>query len=138
MPRSASEQGFGSSFAPATRMPSTAVMARSLAVRDSLRDSRLAAEKQHQQSLAEERQRKAAQWRHKMDKSPYSVNLVAEGERIEEEQRVRGKMMLRKLRKEASRSCPPPNWPASIPPRAARIAGARARGAAQEARAASF
>ena len=137
MPRSASE-GF-TSFTASTRMPSTAVMARSLAMRESLGQQRLAAEKQLQARLAEERARKAALWRMKMGNSPYSVNLVAEGERIEEEQRVRGKMMLRKLRKEVSLLLPsaPPHPPTGTHA-AMRIAGAGAGGAAQEAGAASL
>ena len=82
------------------KLPSSTVLARSIAMRESLCESRCKAEQRAEEALTLKRAQKARVWRQRMGTSPYGINLVAEGERIEEEQRVRQKMADRKARKE--------------------------------------
>ena len=73
----------------ATRRESARIMSKRFMERNEVK-ARIMRERQRtQKRLLQSKKRKEAQWRRKMERSPFMVDLIAENERIDEENRVR-------------------------------------------------
>ena len=86
IPTSLSHAGSDVSFA---RISSSTVLARMLQERDQLRTKMDQDREMSQLTMQLAREEKARAWRTKMARSPYSVNHLAESQRIMEEARVK-------------------------------------------------
>ena len=77
------------SSAAVARARSHVVLERKFAERDAMRQQQMDAEERTRNALLAAKREKERAWRARMSGSPYSINLVAESERIGEEMRVR-------------------------------------------------
>jgi len=97
LPISPSFAGSDASFA---RISSSTVLARMLSERDELRAQMEDDRETSQTTMQLAREQKVRAWRDKMARSPYSVNHLAESQRIVEEARVKQLMRRRQQREE--------------------------------------
>ena len=89
--------GMGSSGPPtahstardAARMESAQIMSHRFMERNRVKEQLLSQRRTHRAQMQRKKAQQSEQWRHKMERSPFLVDLVAENERIDEENRVR-------------------------------------------------
>ncbi|CAM9155037.1 unnamed protein product [Chrysoparadoxa australica] len=79
------------------RVESAQLMSRRFMQRDAVKKTLIQQQLNYRQRMADMKQRKTKEWRVKTARSPFGINLVAENERIDENNRVR-------LREEARRA----------------------------------
>ena len=78
-----------SAVSESSRSRSAAVLARNYEHREAVREEMLHREQEAQYTMLMAKRQKERSWRQRMAGSPYTVNLVGEGERIAEEMRVK-------------------------------------------------
>ena len=71
----------------ATRRESARIMSKRFMERNEVKARILRNRQRTQRRLLKSKQKKEAQWRRKMERSPFMVDLIAENERIDEENR---------------------------------------------------
>ena len=73
----------------AARMESAQIMSHRFMERNRVKEQLLTQRRSHRAQMQRKKAQQSEQWRHKMERSPFLVDLVAENERIDEENRVR-------------------------------------------------
>ncbi|CAM9424371.1 unnamed protein product, partial [Choristocarpus tenellus] len=80
------------------RVESAQIMSRKFIERDKLKDGMLRDKKRYRQRLQESKNKKLNDWEQKTQRSPFLIDLLAENERIDEENKVRLREEARKAR----------------------------------------
>merc|ERR1712070_789772 len=87
-----------------TREESTKIMSLRFAERDQVKISKKREQTMHKDRLRATREERGERWSRKLQRSPFAVDLVAENQRIDEENQVRDHMERRRQRLLARRN----------------------------------